>query len=218
MAKKKKRAPGGGRKPKGDFSQLVKALTIRMPADMRKQLDVAASHSGRSVTQELLGRVRSSFYRDREKYPDRAIRALGFLIEKLSRDVIGSWDSDGRPLYDWRSDRFFFRALKTAVASLFDALEPDGEMRPPPVKNVAEQNFDPTAPEELNSFRSPEERGEYVAKMRWKLLLNADPDIDLDFLDMLPDGSSLKAEIKFSSYGMARARSDLKLKVQGEVS
>ena len=42
-----KRRPGGGRRPKGEFSQLSSTLTIRIPDEMRKQLeDEAANKHG----------------------------------------------------------------------------------------------------------------------------------------------------------------------------
>lgn len=214
----KKRAPGGGRKPKGDFSALVSALTIRMPSDMRKLLDLAAADSGKSVTQEILGRIRTSFQRDREKAPKTEVRALCFLIAKLASDVVGSRNSDGWQRYSWRSDRFFFCAFKTALVELLDQLEPQGELRLPTITPTALESSNEIMREELQSFGSPEERGKYIAKMRWKVLLNADPNIDLDFLDMLPEGSDLKAEIRRESYGMADARDDLQIKFQGEKS
>ena len=211
MAKTRTRASGGGRKPKGDFSQLVSALTIRMQADMRKQLDLAAAISGKSVTQEILGRIRASFQRDREKAPPPELRALCFLIAKLADDVVGVRTSDGWQRHSWRSNRFFFRAFKTALIELLDQLEPQGELRPPTITPTALESTNEILREDLESFDAPEERGKHAAKMRWKVLLNADPNIDLDFLDMLPDGSDLKAEIRRSSYGMVDARRDLKI-------
>ena len=57
MPLKRKRAPGGGRKPKGAFSKLTSPLSLRMPSDMRDELEAAAKASGKSVSQELLRRL-----------------------------------------------------------------------------------------------------------------------------------------------------------------
>lgn len=215
MAPKRKRAPGGGRKSTGEFSQLKSPLSIRMPDEMRRELEAAAKVNKRSVTQEVLRRVQGSFRQDRDRTHDPAMQALCLLIAKLSSDVIGQWDSDGRPLHNWRSDRFFFRSFKLAVAHVLDALEPVGEMRPPPVVEAEKNNSSEINSESVNSFNTPEERGKYAAKMRWNMLLHADPDLDLDWLDAIPDVADLKADIKNESYGMAKVRRHLQIKFQG---
>ena len=57
MAKRMKRAPGAGRKPRGEFDQLTSPFSLRMPEDLREQLEAAAEKSGRSASQELLRRL-----------------------------------------------------------------------------------------------------------------------------------------------------------------
>ena len=49
MKQNRKRAPGGGRKPSGPFAQNAAQLTIRMPTEMRGQLEAAAQRRGRSL-------------------------------------------------------------------------------------------------------------------------------------------------------------------------
>ena len=125
MATKRKRAPGGGRKPKGEFAGLPSPLSVRMPADMRAQLEAAARRSGRSMSQEVLRRLNSSLSRERNEAGDRATRALCFLISSLAYAV--HWN-----MPNWRSDRFLFRAVKIGIGKLLDALpEPTGEMETP---------------------------------------------------------------------------------------
>jgi hypothetical protein len=124
MAAKRKRAPGGGRKPKGEFGGLESPLSVRMSAAMRAQLAAAARRSKRSLSQELLARLNSSFNQDRSKAVDPAMRALCFLFSSLAYAV--HWN-----MPNWRSDKFLFRAIKVGINKLLDALEPSGEMRPP---------------------------------------------------------------------------------------
>src|SRR6516165_455129 len=53
----RKRAPGGGRKPKG-AAPMRSQLTIRMPDDLRTELEAAARKRGHNLTDELLWRLR----------------------------------------------------------------------------------------------------------------------------------------------------------------
>ena len=120
--KKRKHAPGQGRKPKGDFSRLTVPFSVRMPATMRNELKKAARERGRTEGQELLSRLQGSFNREREKSRDPAMRALCFLFSELAVAVHGNM-----PEPDWRSDPFLFRTIKIGIAKLLNALEPKGQ-------------------------------------------------------------------------------------------
>ena len=67
------------------------------------------------------------------------MRALCFLIAQLAGQVAGMTDEKGRPLFDWRTDPFFFQAYKLAVAKMLDALQPSGEIVPPRMALEAEK-------------------------------------------------------------------------------
>jgi hypothetical protein len=127
---KRKRAPGGGRKPKGEFSQLTSSLTIRIPEDMRKQLESEAASKDQSVAQVLLWHLRRSFNRDRERERNSATRAFCFLISVLADKI--RW-AVGAPTEEWQNNPFVFRSFKIGVAKLLDAFEPKGKIRPPPM-------------------------------------------------------------------------------------
>ena len=73
----RKRAPGGGRKPKGPVAARSQ-LTVRMPDDLRAELEAAARRRNRNLTDELIGRIRVSFAREHEQKRDPATRALLF--------------------------------------------------------------------------------------------------------------------------------------------
>jgi hypothetical protein len=119
----RKRARGGGRKPKGPIAARAQ-LTVRMPDDLRSELEAAAQRRGRNLTDELLGRLRASFARERDRQRDPPLRAWCFLISELA-----SYIHYETP--NWHKNPFWFRAFKLGVAGLLDALEPRGEVRPP---------------------------------------------------------------------------------------
>ena len=164
---KRKRAAGGGRRPKGPFSGLTSSLTIRIPAEMRQQLEDAAQRSG-NISQELLRRLADSFYRDRDRARDPAMRALCFLIAETAHQAVGiHLGEEERPIGSWRDDPFFFRAFKIAVGKLLDELEPPGPIRPPVMKWFGA--FDKLT----RSYETPQARGEYAADYIWNALLTA---------------------------------------------
>ena len=173
LSPKRKRAPGGGRQPSGAFSKLTSPLSVRMPAEMREELEVAAKESGKSLGQELLRRLQDSFNRDRDKARDPAMQALCFLIAETAQQTAGLNKATHRELH-WRTNPFYFRAFKIAVGKLLDALEPKGDIEPP-----LEMQFNITTEEAgalendfLKSFRDPESRGGYAARSIWASLRN----------------------------------------------
>jgi Arc-like DNA binding domain len=127
---KRKRAPGGGRKPKGAFSGLTSPLSIRMPPEMRKELESAAKKKGWSLTQELLWRLRVSLSKEQETRRDPATRAVCHLISEMGDKI------HKRIPLEWRRNPFLFRAFKIGVANLLDELEPPGEIQSPIDRNT----------------------------------------------------------------------------------
>jgi hypothetical protein len=122
-----KRAPGGGRKPKGEFSGLSGTpVNLRMPHDMRVRLDEASKDSGRNLTQEVLYRLEKSFDRDRLLDRDPASFALADLLERVIEIVKANLR-----IRRWRNDPFAFRTVKLAFNQILDALEPRGEIVQP---------------------------------------------------------------------------------------
>ena len=53
MAMPQKRAPGGGRKPRGEFRGNSKILTVRVRPELRTALERLASKHHRSLSQEM---------------------------------------------------------------------------------------------------------------------------------------------------------------------
>jgi hypothetical protein len=182
-----------------------------MPAEMREQLESSARENGRSVSQEVLRRIQGSFYLERDKARDPSMRALCFLIAQLAGHVAGLTDSQGRPAFNWRTDRFFFQAFKLAVAKVLDALEPSGEIRSP------KDMFDNLDRDEKGirlfemvkaTYETPEARADTAARTLFASLTQ--PSFDEYYFDEIaPDH---KANALQDFYGLLDARRDLQLR------
>jgi hypothetical protein len=225
MATKRKRALGGGRKPRGEFAGLTSPISIRMPPDLRAQLRAAARRSRRSVSQEAMSRLDNSLKKDRDKAADPAMRALNFLFSSLAYSV--HWN-----MPNWRSNLFLFRAIKIGVGKLLDALEPSGEPKLPDFWRVFADHLN-AGPESspawaevqsairediLRAIASPEAMADYAAKVT--LLELASPrSRNWDTLQALasnPDlqeiGRKILKHQEDLFYGMKDAKRDLAIK------
>jgi hypothetical protein len=166
----RKRAPGGGRKPIGAFPASTQ-LSIRMPDNIRVELEAAAKKRGWSLTQELLWRLRVSLSRGREDRRDAALRAIFFLITQMATQSLYT-DTRGRGK-PWYQDPFTFRAFKLAVAKLLDGLEPRGEISIPLYEIGSELAGHPIysrlagQPIYSTLIKTPEDAAEYAAE--WEL-------------------------------------------------
>lgn len=211
-----------GRKAKGETSHLREQMSLRMPTDVREELKKAAKANGRSVTQELLIRLKRSFDEDRKNYRDPATRALCFLFAELADHV----HYLGTP--DWRSNPFLFRAFKLAVIRLLDMLEPAGKIEPPLFRKflLERRDKDEMADNQRKHFirimESPEALAENAANVtladfyrtapRYKWLksarekLNSDPELPPGI------GSALLQSQENIYYGMDQARRALALR------
>jgi Arc-like DNA binding domain len=125
--KKRKRAPGGGRKAKGEHRNLTAVMSLRMPQDLREQLERARQASGRSLSQELLWRASNTFKRDRDLSRDRSLRAFCFLFSELVHVICVNPEL----VPDWRFDPWLFQAFKFAIPKLLDHFQPAGETKLP---------------------------------------------------------------------------------------
>ena len=226
---KRKRAKGGGRKPKGEFTQLSSTLTIRIPDDMRKQLEDEAVARGDSMAQRLLWHLRRSFNREGELERHSSIRAFCFLISELADQI--RWTA-GPHMGKWHSDPFLFRTFKIAVTKLLDTFEPAGEMRPPkfyePFSKVTKHEPSLKTAKILDkTWRSPQSgAADAVRHVLSDLHRSADePDKYRQGLTTLANADEvddwLHESAKFglrmrdrTDYGMADVRRDLELKAK----
>lgn len=124
----RKRAPGGGRKPKEGRAS---PLSLRMPDEMRAALEASAAKRkpGKSglLSEEILHRLRLSFVRERDERRDPASTALCRLLTEV---ILAVANSTVGP-QDWRSDPWAFEAVRLAFDQILLRLKPPGEMRAP---------------------------------------------------------------------------------------
>lgn len=138
MVRKRKRAPGGGRKPDPNKKVL---FTIRLEPHLLAELKAHAQtwQGGKGNVSAFTESLINKGLRERvEERRDPALRGLLYLIGQLAESMSGGYfmPKEYRPQFisQWRTDPFRFRAFKLAVRKLLDALEePPGELNPPPV-------------------------------------------------------------------------------------
>jgi Arc-like DNA binding domain len=215
----KKRAPGGGRKPQGEFDQLTSPFSLRMPEYLREQLDAAAKESGKVASQELLTRLNQSFVRDRKRAGDPATQAICFLISELPDKI--RWVLHDR-MNDWVDDPFLFSAFKIAVAKLLDEIGPKGDVSRPVAIGKLMKALDKVEPKVSDvmkaDWKSPSRLGKKTAAQVLNDLREGGwhpGDVKEMWSEVFPDdknfieGATAAAERTW--YGMDQARRDLRL-------
>jgi TraY domain len=108
----KKRAPGAGRKPRGEFKGKTATLTTRITPETRAALERAAEKSRRSLSQEVEHRLDYSIRRDYEHNRDRHIRGLAETIAILTHWVERATQKR------WIDDPFTAEALRRGIEFL----------------------------------------------------------------------------------------------------
>ena len=197
----KKRKPGGGRKPKGDFSGLASPLSIRMPEDMRKKLKAAASGSGKSTTQELLGRLSESLREPPNFFirEDLPTHDLCYLIEKMTRPMRAPARADlgWKQTRTWQNDKFLFLAFKAAISELLDRLAPAGEIDPdvPETLRLVARGTSGLSGEDAAQYDTPEKYAHLTVQGFWHWFMTTErPDVkaDAEILHLPPDSHSYR--------------------------
>jgi hypothetical protein len=130
----RKRAPGGGRKPKGPFKNKDATLTTRITRDVREALDREADRNNRSLSQEVEYRlVQSLTAGDVELRGNRRNRALGYIVGRLAGLI------EQETGENWRRDKFTFETVQSAIETMLFKLAPEGLAKiPTRVKRQAE--------------------------------------------------------------------------------
>jgi hypothetical protein len=209
-----KRAPGAGRKPKGDTA--MPSFTWRMPADVRSQLEAAAKKNGLNLSDELLRRLRASFVVEHERRRDPAIKALTFLISTATQWV--SLAPPGARL-NWYRNRFLYRAFQTATQIILAALEPPGEIILPDEEPFASMDARGRS-RMLEKYKTPESAGESAANLVLRELFWGAPsetDVPRPVTErrISPEVADF---VSWVSYNMSNARRDLGIKLEGPKS
>jgi hypothetical protein len=153
---RRKRAPGGGRKPQGEFSSKSAQLATRVTLETRRGLDAAAKKSGRSLSQEVERRLRDSLKSSAKAARDQPTAALAYLVTRLA-ELINAISK--RP---WNSNRWCLETLKFAVTQLLDQVPAHESDRPA----------------HLDAF-TPENLGTALGLQVFHNVERADPDDDI---------------------------------------
>jgi Arc-like DNA binding domain len=212
----RKRAPSGGRKPIGPSAARAQ-FSVRMPDDLRTQLEAEAQKCGRTLTQEMLGRLRASLREDRR---DPAMRALCYIFSDIAERV-GSRHFDllrqhrqkryGDRIGPWTRDPFVFKAFRLGVEKVLAALEPHGEMQNP-YAFLAEGS--PSTPEFIK--KTPEEAADFAAQVVLHLLMFGNPLTPEQMVELRkkePYGEHWANDLALDVYDMSNARNGLGLEL-----
>ncbi|MER8455833.1 hypothetical protein NKH24_06800 [Mesorhizobium sp. M1300] len=147
----RKRAPGGGRKPKGSYEGKSSAFSTRITPELRVLLDEEAERTGQSLSQIVERRLRESF--DQPKRMQKAlgpthVRALAYMLAR----VIASLESaTGK---QWNRDAFTFLAAQNALRTAMDEFAPKGDPVTPDVLVQRAQKIEENAPPDNKAMGS----------------------------------------------------------------
>ena len=146
---KRKRAPGGGTKPRGPFKGKSATLTTRITPETRAELERSAKEQGRSLSQEVEARLRDFANQNRPRH----IRAFADAISILVTDI------ESRTGMSCLDDPFTADAVRQAISALMLRLIPVSDAPPsPPPKIKATVAKLPS----LTGFMNPISLGELV--------------------------------------------------------
>lgn len=215
----RKRAPGGGRKPKGPIRDKRETFSTRITPATRKALDREAAESGQSVSQVaerlllagLEAKVRSRSMRD--------VRALSYLFERVALDAANARYERMPARVDvkvahLRVDPFAYQAFKAAVAMLLDEFEPQGPAISPLLTRRPKGIKGPIRMTEYewNSigrfYETPQAYGAYICNRLLADLWSDEPSLVRQLLMMQPATADAAS---YELYGLQDARRDLGL-------
>jgi hypothetical protein len=128
----RKRAPGAGRKPRGEFQGKSAVLTTRITPETRAALEHAAAKGKRSLSQEVEYGLR--WYLFVKRTPERGahIRALGAAVTLAAQYIERATEQK------WNTDAFTGEALRHGCASLIAHFAPRGTpVKPRLIKEAA---------------------------------------------------------------------------------
>jgi hypothetical protein len=135
---KRKRAPGGGRKPKGPFTGNTERFNVRCTPAIKDKLEIEASNNKRSLPQEIQARLQHTLDDDADKSRDPAAAALLWMVEYTA----GQFRRGMGDLPAWRTDPGEFEGFKAALNRVLERLRPPGDAE----KALARTTGQPNSP------------------------------------------------------------------------
>ena len=146
----RKRAPGGGRKPKGEIRGKAATLTTRITTETRQALDSAARKNRRSLSQEVERRLIDSVQKDLSRDRQPHIRALGEVFMTMVKGV------ERRTGHRWCDNSFTAEAVRHGLNFLISHFGSNGATTlPKKLKEAAAK----LPPELAQHYREPTEIG-----------------------------------------------------------
>jgi hypothetical protein len=172
MTKSKGVGRGGRRKGAGRPSRFNKTsyFSTRITPGTRALIEAEARRSGLSLSTTVERLLRFGLDEKEKLNREAPLRAICYLVGLLPDRIPSGWRFD--PKYNWRTNPFMFKAFSVAVAYLLDALQPPGEVTPPPPPPPLPP-LPPEAPRDraeffhairFPTFDTPENRGRDVAR------------------------------------------------------
>ncbi len=205
MAPKKKRAKGGGAKPKGDIHGKSATLSTRITPETRQALEreARASHRQSSISQVAERLIMAGLREKRAKDRDDPVRALCYVVAELADLVCNLKGEDGKPVLDWRTDPFTFQTYKLAIQGFMDEIAPAGEVVSPAVAHPVLASSTLYGPQV-----SPEKRAEWAVIVTTAHYQTAKAKKASDVLGFdVP--TDMATAMERDLYGMAQARDAL---------
>jgi hypothetical protein len=197
------RRKAAGRKPTGRSKV---AMLTRIAPETRKALEDARGPN-KSLSQVADEMLREGLKAKAKERRDAPMVALCYLIAETANACRAFTGPDGKPLFDWHSDPFVFRAFKLAVAQLLDWLEPPGEIQSI-VDRVGEDTFRNTPAGIVDSYRTPEARAQAAAMFIWSKVQAPPTD---DELELAENWKPFGDRIKRMAVAMSDVRRDLNI-------
>jgi hypothetical protein len=162
----KKRAPGGGRKPKGPIGSNGAWLQARITDELRANLEQAAAASGRSLSQEAQVRLKESFDLPAElqrHWGTAEVRALAQLVSRVvssTHSAVGATPFQEAGDLAWHRNPFTHAAASAAIATILARYKPEGLIEVPP---KVEERAGWVPAEQAEAVTSPEGVGQASA-------------------------------------------------------
>lgn len=149
----RKRAPGGGRAPHGEFPGKSVTFATRLQPETRQALDDAAKKSGRSVSAMAERLLKAGLNKPQGSPQNTALAwAVGQIAERIENETRKSW----------RDDAYTGMALLHATEILLVRLVA-GTKTDPPVPSAIEKAASKMPPEFAERFRKPAGLGQLLA-------------------------------------------------------
>ncbi len=135
---KRRRAPGGGRKPKGPFTGNTERFNVRCTPAIKDKLEIEASKNKRSLPQEIQARLQHTLDDDADKSRDPAVANLLWVVDYTA----GQFRKGTGDLPAWRTDPGEFEGFKAALNRVLERLRPPGDAE----KALARTTGQPNSP------------------------------------------------------------------------